>query len=83
MFIGKLDQSHRVEAAHPAFKLLFDFVKNTNFDTLPKGKVEVDCDRVYIMNLDIDGADRAAQPLEMHRRYIDVHILLGGEEAIG
>ena len=36
------------------------------------------------MNLDIqNGADINNQPLEMHRKYIDVHVLLGGTEKIG
>lgn len=83
MQTGKIHASQRIEALHPAFKKLFDFVKNTDFDAIPLGKVEVDGENLFVMNLDIDGADMATQPLEMHRKYIDVHILLGGEEKIG
>lgn len=83
MLLGNLTHSNRIEGVHPLFGQLFDYVRNTDFDALPKGRIDVNGDVLYIMNLDIDGADRERQPLEMHRRYIDVHILLGGDEAIG
>lgn len=84
MLIGPVKQSARIESVHPGFKKLFDFIKANDFDALPLGKVDVDGDDIYIMNLDIErGADAATQPLEMHRIYIDVHILLGGDEKIG
>ncbi|MCM1139227.1 MAG: YhcH/YjgK/YiaL family protein [Muribaculum sp.] len=83
MQIGKINQSERIQGMHPNFKKLFDFITETDFDKLPKGKVVVDGDEVFVMNLDIDGAEKSKQPLEMHRKYIDVHVLLGGEEEIG
>lgn len=83
MYIGKIERSARIEALHPGFKTLFDYVAKHDFDALPLGRIEVDGDNLYIMNLDIAGADKEAQPLEMHRKYIDVHILLGGADAIG
>lgn len=83
MEIGKLNNTKWAERLHPGIKTLFDFIKKTDFDQLPKGRVEVDGNEVYVMNLDIKGVDKAIQPLEMHRDYIDVHILLDGNETIG
>lgn len=84
MYIGKLTHSSRIETLHPAFKALFEFVKKQDFNNLPLGKIEVEGDNLFIMNLDIpQGAEIATQPLEMHRKYIDVHILLDGAEKIG
>lgn len=83
MEIGNLNNTARAECLHKAFKALFDFVRTTDFNQLPFGKVEVDGDDVFVMNLEIDGVAAEAQPLEMHRKYIDVHILLGGGERIG
>lgn len=82
MQIGKIDQSERIEGLHLCFKKLFDFVKKNDFDKLPLGKIDVD-DDIFIMNLDIEGADKENQPLEMHRQFIDVHMLLDGVEEIG
>ena len=84
MFIGKLKNISRIKSLHPAFKTLFNFIENHDFNKLPLGKVEIDGDNVFVMNLDIQkGAELEQQPLEMHRKYIDVHILLGGSEKIG
>lgn len=83
MEIGNLQNSERAERLHPAFKVLFDFIKRTDFNKLPAGKITVDGDNVFVMNLDIPGASQDSQPLEMHRKYIDVHVLLDGNERIG
>ncbi len=83
MEIGKLSNTKRAELLHPALKVLFDFIKSTDFNKLPLGKITVDEDRVFVMNLDISGVSQDDQPLEMHRKYIDVHILLRGNEKIG
>lgn len=83
MKVGKLNKTGLAEKLHPSFKVLFDFVKKTDFDSLPYGKIPVDGDNVYIMNLEIPGKKKSEQPLEMHREYIDVHILLRGTEFIG
>lgn len=83
MVIGKIDQSFRVEPMHPLFKQAFDYIKRTDFDKLPLGRIELDGDRLYINHVDTAGADASTQPLEMHRRYIDIHVLLAGSESIG
>lgn len=83
MIIGNLSGTRRAEALLPGLKELFAFVGKTDFDALPLGRIEVDGDRIFINNTLTDGADINTQPLEMHRQYVDVHILLGGEETIG
>lgn len=83
MEIGNLTNTERSQRLHPTFKVLFDFIKNTDFNKLPLGKITIDGDNVFIMNLEIGGASQETQPLEMHRKYIDVHILLNGDERIG
>lgn len=83
MEIGNLTNTERAEGLHPAFKVLFDFIKGTDFNKLPHGKIEVDGDNVFVMNLETAGVAQSDQPLEMHRKYIDVHVLLGGDERIG
>lgn len=83
MQIGNLTDAPRIYLLHPLFKELFEFVINHDFDKLEKGKIQVNGDDLFIMNLEIDGANAETQPLEMHRQYIDVHIVLDGNEQIG
>lgn len=83
MYIGSLQNADRVYNMHPGFKTLFEFVANHDFNAIPLGRVEIDGDNVYAVNVDTTGTPRENQPLEMHRRYIDVHIALEDGETIG
>lgn len=49
----------------------------------PCGRIELDGDRLFINNVNPQCVTAAEQVLEVHRRYLDVHILLEGEETIG
>lgn len=83
MIIGSINQTEPLDRLDERLKRFFDYVRSTNFDDLPLGKVIVDGDEIFVMNLNIDGANKETQPLEMHRQYIDVHVLLNGNEEIG
>ena len=83
MIVTNLQNSERIESLHPAFKTLFDFVKNNDLLNMPLGKIELDGDNLFINNINPTCVDKESQVLEMHREYIDVHVLLEGEETIG
>lgn len=83
MILTTLNDSERIEPLHPLFKTLFDYVKSHNLLEAPLGRIEVDGDNVFINNSLAEGVERDAQVLEIHRKYIDVHILLQGNETIG
>ena len=83
MIIGNLQNSARIESLHPMFSTLFDYVKTHDFLQLPLGRVSISEDNLFILNVELEGADENIQPLEMHRLYIDVHIVLEGKEKIG
>lgn len=83
MFIGTLKDAERCFPLHPGLKTLFDFVAANDFDALPLGRIEIDGDNIYAVNVDNGSVSRERQPLEMHRKYIDVHIALEDGEEIG
>lgn len=83
MIISNLNNSSRIESLHPLYKRLFDYVKNNDLLSAPLGRIEIDGDNLFINNVNPDGAKWGEQPLEMHREYIDVHILLEGSERMG
>jgi len=63
----------------------FDFLRTHDLKALPTGKVEIDGDRVFAFVSEpvlhpFDGPDGLA---EVHRRYIDIHVPIWGEETIG
>ena len=49
----------------------------------PLGRIELDGDNLFINNVNPECIAAEKQVLEMHRDYIDVHILLTGKETIG
>ncbi len=83
MVIANLNHSDRVSSLCPELKMLFDYVRNNDTLNAPLGRIELDGERLFINNVNSDCVDVQYRPLEMHRKYIDVHILLEGEETIG
>lgn len=83
MIISSLKHSKRIEPLHPLFKELFDYVKNNDLLNMPTGRIELKGSDLFINNVEAKGIKLEDQPLEQHKDYIDVHILLQGEEAIG
>jgi len=83
MIISKLENSRRIESLHPLFSKLFDYVKQHDLLNQETGKIVLEGDDLFINNVVVEGAPKAKQPLEVHRDYIDVHILLQGKETIG
>lgn len=83
MIITTLNHSSRIEPLHPLFKKLFDYVKTHDLLQAPLGKIELDGDDLFINNVHPECKKKEEQVLEMHRDYIDVHIVLEGAETIG
>jgi YhcH/YjgK/YiaL family protein len=83
MILSTLKNSRQIESVHPLLKELFDYVASHDLLHAPLGRITIDGDRLFINNVLLDGASRNERPLEVHRHYIDVHILLEGKETIG
>ncbi len=83
MIVTDLNNCSRIAALHPAFASLFDFLASNDLLSMPLGRIEVDGDNLFINNVNPECVPASEQVLEMHRRYIDVHILLSGNERIG
>lgn len=83
MIVSNLQNSQRVEGLHPLFKTLFDYVKTHDLLHAELGRIEIDGDNLFINNVNPECVTRDKQVLELHRDYIDVHILLEGTETIG
>ena len=83
MVLSTLQDSMRVEDMHPLFKKAFDYVKTHNLLSAQCGRVEIDGDKLFINNSNPVCVKAEEQVLEVHRQYIDIHILLEGVETIG
>lgn len=83
MIVSNLQNSQRVEGLHPLFKPLFDYVKSHDLLHAELGRIEIKRDELFINNVNPECVTAEKQVLELHRAYIDVHILLEGTERIG
>lgn len=83
MILSNLQNSERIEGLHPLFKKFFDYVKGHDLLHTECGRIELDGDRLFINNVNPTCVSAEEQVLEVHRDYIDVHVLLEGEETIG
>lgn len=83
MIISNLKHSERIEPLHPAFKKAFDYIKSHDLLHEACGRIELDGDRLFINNVAPTCLPAEAQVLEVHRDYIDIHVLLEGKERIG
>lgn len=83
MILTNLAHTKEVERLHPDLKTLFDYVRTHDLLSAPTGRIELRGEEVFINNVNPQCVSVEEQPLEGHRAYIDVHILLQGEETIG
>ncbi|MCI2082714.1 MAG: YhcH/YjgK/YiaL family protein [Bacteroidales bacterium] len=83
MILCDIGHTDRIECLHPLFKRLFDYVRSHDMLDAPLGRIELEGDRLFINNNSVAGMKRTEQNIEAHRKYIDVHILLKGNETIG
>lgn len=83
VIFSTLADTARVESLHPLLPELFRYVRTHDLLHMPCGRIELDGNRLFINNSNPQCLTAEEQVLEVHRRYLDVHILLEGEETIG
>ncbi|HVF10394.1 MAG TPA: YhcH/YjgK/YiaL family protein, partial [Abditibacteriaceae bacterium] len=83
MVVAHLENTERYHTLHPAFAEALAFLKQHADSDLEPGRHEVDGERIYVMAVRGNGHGRAGIVMEAHRKYIDIHLTLGGLEEIG
>ena len=51
MIVSNLQNSSRIEVLHPLFKTLFDYVKSHDLLHAELGRIDIDGDNLFIMNV--------------------------------
>lgn len=81
MIIDKLANSKKYESLHKDFKLVFDFIKTHDLLKMDCGRHEIRGNEVFF-NLQ-EYETKQSQKLEAHKKYIDIQVLVKGEEYMG
>ena len=83
MILNSLKDSASIESLHPLFKKAFDYIKATDFSTVPAGKIVLDGDKLYISVAEPTGKTKETARMETHDKYIDIQVPLSKEETFG
>jgi YhcH/YjgK/YiaL family protein len=83
MILSSLDDARRWEKLHPAFPEAFAFLRRNGLDLLPKGRHEIDGNRLYAVVIRDQGHGKDGTKLEVHRRYIDIQYSVTAADLIG
>ena len=70
-------------AVTPCLQKALSFLRWTNVSELVEGKIEIEGERIYALVQCHDTEATDKPKLEFHRRFIDAHYIVSGEEVIG
>lgn len=83
MILCSLNDSDRLNSLHPYFKQVFDYVKDNDLSTVEPGRITLIPEKLFINVSDAKLIALEDQKLEVHRKYIDIHLPLSAPETIG
>ena len=81
MIIDVLTNSEKYTKLNENFKTVFDYLKNKNLKEMSCGSYEIKGKELYF-NLQ-EGVTKQTQKLEAHKKYIDIQVVVNGEEYMG
>lgn len=83
MILSTLSQSDRYAALHPLFPRAFEYIRNTDLLALAPGRYPIVDKQLFVIVESVAGRAREAAKLEVHRRYIDIQLVLEGTDEMG
>ena len=61
----------------------FEYLARTDLEALPLGRTDIEGDDVYVTISEAETRSPEVAKFEAHRRYIDIQLVVRGQEAIG
>jgi len=83
MIVAQIKDAGRYYVLHPLFRKVFAYLEEHDLRQVPSGRITLEGDDLFINVSDAALKKAEEQKLEVHRRYIDIHIPLSGSETIG
>ena len=83
MVLDTIENFGKYVSLNPHFAKVAEFLQNSNLAELPLGRNEISGDYVFANVVEAKAKSKDNAQIEIHRKYIDVHIPLSGDEIIG
>ena len=83
MILGSINNASTYLTITPRFRQAFDFIKNNDLSNMESGKIMLDGDNLFITIAEPTGKKAEEAKLEAHKKYIDIQIILRGQETMG
>ena len=83
MILDTLKNFKLYRAVNPLFMVAFDHLEGTELDRLTPGRHDIQGDDTYALLQEYTTRRRDQSRWEAHRDYIDLHLLVRGEEQMG
>lgn len=83
MVLDRIENFEKYLSLNPNFVKAMEFLQNSNLQDLPLGRNEICGDLIFANVVEAKSKSKDEAPIEIHRKYIDVHVPLSGDELIG
>jgi biofilm protein TabA len=83
MILDLLNNSVHYQHLHPHFEKAFTYLRSENFETVSPGRYELEGDALFALVSDANGIPKAEAKLEVHRKYIDIQLIVNGTDHMG
>ncbi len=83
MIVDSLKNSALYYSVNPRLERAFAYLQTVDLETLAPGKYEIDGRDIFLNVVERDLKTREEAKLEVHNDYLDVQVVLRGEESFG
>jgi len=85
MIVDTIQNASKYFSVHPLFAKAFEYIKQTDLDTIEMGRYEIDGDKLKAIFSNKKGmtAGESIAKFECHNKHIDIQLCIDGVEQIG
>lgn len=83
MIFSNLSQHARYEELHPLFARAFKYMRDNDLYAFAPGRYHIEGNDLIAIVEHVSGRTREMARLEAHRHYIDIQLVLDGDETMG
>ena len=83
MILDRLENFYLYAGMQAGFSAAAEFLSRTDLAGLSLGRHEISGDSLYVNMMEVDAHPCEEAQLEYHRQYVDIQIVLSGDETMG